>query len=86
MKEALPLAALPATSTQLVLDAIKDAYPQFFDGVDVLHTSFNNMGAIFHPALTLLNAGWIEVHTWRLPVLHRRRHPVRGAHVGSARP
>lgn len=60
VKEALPLAALPATRTQLVLDAIKDAYPQFFDGIDVLHTSLNNMGAIFHPALTLLNAGWIE--------------------------
>jgi opine dehydrogenase len=60
MKEALPLAALPATRTQIVLDAIKDAYPQFFDGVDVIHTSLNNMGAIFHPALTLLNAGWIE--------------------------
>jgi opine dehydrogenase len=60
VKEALPLAALPATRTQLVLDAINEAYPQFFDGGDVLHTSLNNMGAIFHPALTLLNAGWIE--------------------------
>jgi opine dehydrogenase len=60
IKEALPLAALPATRTQLVLDAVNEAYPQFFDGVDVLHTSLNNMGAIFHPALTLLNAGWIE--------------------------
>lgn len=60
MKEALPLAALPATRTQMVLDAINEAYPQFFDGVDVLHTSMNNMGAIFHPALTLLNTGWIE--------------------------
>ena len=36
------------------------AYPQFIDGVNVLHTGLNNMGAIFHPALTLLNAGWIE--------------------------
>jgi len=26
----------------------------------VLHTGLNNMGAIFHPALTLLNAGRIE--------------------------
>ena len=60
VKEALPLAALPATRTQMVLDAISEAYPQFFDGIDVLHTSLNNMGAIFHPALTLLNAGWIE--------------------------
>jgi opine dehydrogenase len=60
IKEAVPLAALPATRTQQVLDAIIDAYPQFIDGGDVLHTGLNNMGAIFHPALTLLNAGWIE--------------------------
>jgi len=26
----------------------------------VLHTGLNNMGAIFHPALTILNAGRIE--------------------------
>jgi opine dehydrogenase len=60
IKEAVPLAALPATCTNFVLDAIRDAYPQFIDGVNVLHTGMNNMGAIFHPALTLLNMGWIE--------------------------
>jgi opine dehydrogenase len=59
-KQAVPLAALPATRTQTVLDALGGAYPQFIDGTDVLHTSLNNMGAIFHPALTLLNAGRIE--------------------------
>ena len=26
----------------------------------MLQTGLNNMGAIFHPALTLLNSGWIE--------------------------
>ncbi len=60
IKEAVPLAALPATRTQQVLDVINEAYPQFIDGVDVLNTGLNNMGAIFHPALTLMNAGWIE--------------------------
>jgi opine dehydrogenase len=60
VKEAVPLAALPSCRTELVLKAIRCAYPQFIDGVDVLHTGLNNMGAIFHPALTLLNAGWIE--------------------------
>ena len=60
IKEAVPLAALPATRTEHVLEVIHEAYPQFIDGVDVLHTGLNNMGAIFHPALTLLNAGWIE--------------------------
>jgi len=60
IKEAVPLAALPATRTQLVLDAICEAYPHFIHGIDVLNTGMNNMGAIFHPALTLLNMGWIE--------------------------
>ncbi len=60
IKEAVPLAALPANRTRLVLDIIRQAYPQFIDGGNVLQTGLNNMGAIFHPALTLLNAGWIE--------------------------
>ena len=60
IKEAVPLAALPATKTSIVLDAIRDVYPQFIDGVNVLNTGLNNMGAIFHPALTILNAGRIE--------------------------
>jgi opine dehydrogenase len=42
------------------LDKLNEAYPQFIDGGNVLQTGLNNMGAIFHPALTLLNAGWIE--------------------------
>jgi opine dehydrogenase len=43
-----------------VLDKIHEAYAQFIDGGNVLQTGLNNMGAIFHPALTMLNAGWIE--------------------------
>ncbi|HSD84530.1 MAG TPA: NAD/NADP octopine/nopaline dehydrogenase family protein [Anaerolineae bacterium] len=60
IKEALPLAALPATRTTHVLDVLRSAYPQFIDGINVLHTGLDNMGAVFHPALTLLNAGRIE--------------------------
>ncbi len=60
IKEAVPIAALPATRTRYVLDAVNPAYPQFIDGGNVLKTSFDNMGAIFHPSLTILNAGWIE--------------------------
>lgn len=60
IKEAVPLAALPATRTAEVLDAIRPVLPQFIDGKNVLQTGLNNMGAIFHPALALLNAGWIE--------------------------
>ncbi len=60
IKEAVPVAALPAARTQPVIDFLEPAYPQFIDGVSVLHTSLDNMGAIFHPALTLLNAARIE--------------------------
>ncbi len=60
IKEAVGIAALPATRTREVLSALHSAYPQFIDGVSVLHTGLNNMGAIFHPALTILNAGRIE--------------------------
>jgi opine dehydrogenase len=62
IKEAVPLAALPSKHNEMVLNAILHVFPQFIDGVDVLHTGLNNMGAIFHPALTLLNSGWVE-HT-----------------------
>lgn len=60
IKDAVPLAALPATDTASVLEALRAVYPQFIDGGNVLHTSLDNMGAIFHPALSILNAGWIE--------------------------
>ena len=60
IKEAVPLASLPAIRTEQVLDIINQAYPQYINGINVLHTGLNNMGAIFHPTLTLLNAGWIE--------------------------
>ena len=60
IKDAVPLAALPASDTTEALEAIWAAYPQFIDGGDVLHTSLNNIGAIFHPSISLLNASWIE--------------------------
>ncbi|MBN1873270.1 MAG: NAD/NADP octopine/nopaline dehydrogenase family protein [Anaerolineae bacterium] len=59
-KYSVPVAALPANRTRDALDFIRQVYPQFIPAKNVLHTSMNNMGAIFHPALTLLNAGWIE--------------------------
>ncbi len=59
-KNSVPLAALPAIRTGHVLEAVCEAYPQFIPAPNVMHTSLDNMGAIFHPTLTLLNAGWIE--------------------------
>ncbi|MGC9399161.1 MAG: NAD/NADP octopine/nopaline dehydrogenase family protein [Anaerolineae bacterium] len=59
-KFSVPVAAMPGQRTAEALDVINRVYPQFIPAPNVLHTSLNNMGAIFHPALTLLNAGWIE--------------------------
>jgi opine dehydrogenase len=60
IKEAVPLAALPATDTQTALDKLASAYPQFIDGRHVLQTGLDNIGAIFHPTISILNAGRIE--------------------------
>lgn len=60
IKDAVPLAALPACNTPKVLDVLNPYYPQFIDGKTVLHTGMNNIGAIFHPTITIHNAGWIE--------------------------
>ncbi|HDQ34752.1 MAG TPA: NADP transhydrogenase subunit alpha [Chloroflexi bacterium] len=59
-KFSVPVAALPTTHTEEALAMLNVAYSQFIPAKSILNTSMNNMGAIFHPALTLLNAGWIE--------------------------
>lgn len=60
VKEAVPLAALPADETTTVLAAIRDYYPEFIDGKTVLHTGLNNIGAVFHPTIIMHNVGRIE--------------------------
>jgi len=60
IKNAVTVAAIPATETPEVLSKLQDVYPEFVDGKSVLHTGLDNMGAMFHPALTLHNSGRIE--------------------------
>lgn len=60
IKNSVPLATLPAYWIPGVLKVINRAYPQFIPGDNIFKTSFENIGAVFHPALTILNAGWIE--------------------------
>lgn len=60
VKNAVPVAALPATRTSEALSVLREAYSQFIPAETVLKTSLDNMGAIFHPALATLNAGRIE--------------------------
>jgi len=60
IKNSVPLAALPAYQTADILPIIRSALPQFVPGDNVLKTGLDNIGAVFHPAITLLNSGWIE--------------------------
>jgi opine dehydrogenase len=60
VKNAIPVAAVPATRTAAALAVLRGPFPEYVAAENVLHTSLDNMGAIFHPALTILNAGRIE--------------------------
>lgn len=60
IKNEVPLAVLPAYWISGVLSVIHKAFPQFAPGDNVLKTSLDNIGAVFHPALTIFNASWIE--------------------------
>lgn len=60
IKNAVPVAALPAHLTPEVLSVVGRVLPYFTAGDNVLRTSLDNIGSIFHPAITILNAAWIE--------------------------
>lgn len=74
-KQSVPVAALPSTETARVLKAIRPAFPQFRPASSVLETSLDNMGAILHPALTILNAGRIEDEGGNFDYYHRGVSP-----------
>lgn len=60
VKNSVPLATLPAYEIGDVLPVIRKVLPQFVPGDNVLKTSLDNIGAVFHPAITILNAARIE--------------------------
>ena len=60
VKNSVPLATLPAYWIPGILKIINRAFPQFIPGDNIFKTSLENIGAIFHPALTIMNAAWIE--------------------------
>ena len=60
IKNSIPLATRRAHRIPRTLDLVRQAFPQFIPGDSVFKTSFNNIGVVFHPALMLLNVGWVE--------------------------
>ncbi len=60
IKDEVLLSALPSSDTDYVLGKIKPLYPSFMKTSNVLRTSLENIGAIFHPCVLLFNAATIE--------------------------
>ena len=60
VKNKLPVAAFPSYNLEECLPLLKHISSSFCEAETVLHTSFDNIGAIFHPAPLLLNAARCE--------------------------
>ena len=60
IKKRVPLATLPATDTPAVMEVVQALYPEFTPAANVLETSLDNIGAVFHPTTVLLNINRIE--------------------------
>lgn len=60
VKDEVLLSALPTTDTQYILDKLTPLYQCFRPANNVLQTSLENIGAIFHPCVLLFNAATIE--------------------------
>lgn len=60
IKNSVPVAAIPAHRTPAVIRALSVAYREFVPGDNVMKTSMDNIGAVFHPAVTVLNCARIE--------------------------
>lgn len=60
VKDKVLVSAFPASDTSYVLNAIKPIFPCFYPAKNVLQTSFENVGAMFHPTVVLFNEAAIE--------------------------
>ena len=62
VKDKVLLSAVPSSDTDYVLSKITPVYPCFCAAENVLRTSLENIGAMFHPCVLLFNAATIERH------------------------
>lgn len=60
IKNAVPVAALPSRKNSELERTLLKVMPEFEIAPSTLYTSFNNIGAVFHPATIILNTGWVE--------------------------
>lgn len=60
VKKSIPIAAFPGYKISHIYSLIKAAFPQFVSCKNVIETSLSNIGAVFHPTITILNSSRIE--------------------------
>lgn len=60
IKNRVLLSAFPSTDTDYVLKIINSIFDCFIKANNILETGLENIGAIFHPSIVLLNAANIE--------------------------
>lgn len=60
MKDRVLISALPASDTNTVIEKLKSMYTCFYPARNILQTSFENIGAMFHPSVVLFNEATIE--------------------------
>lgn len=62
VKDVVLLSGLPSKDTDYILSKINPMYSSFVAANNVLRTSLENIGAMFHPCICLFNAATIERH------------------------
>jgi opine dehydrogenase len=60
IKDEVLLSGLPAADTDYILSKLNPIFPCFVKANNVLNTSLENIGAMFHPCVLLFNAATIE--------------------------
>ena len=60
VKDRVLISGYPASHTENIINKLKPLYQCFYPAKNVLRTSFENIGAIFHPSVLLFNAASIE--------------------------
>ena len=60
IKDEVLLSGLPAADTDYILSKLNPFFPCFMKANNVLNTSLENIGAMFHPCVLLFNAATIE--------------------------
>lgn len=60
VKDKVLISAYPASDTNYVMDVMRHMFSCFHPAKNILQTSFENVGAMFHPAVVLFNEAAIE--------------------------